>query len=141
MNQSNLCELWHKRMVTDNEGEVDSHKFDDPCQDSEIKKEPSVLYNPQQNGIAEKKSRDVIFHEKDVSRHFREPQNDIDMEVQEAPASESLIHDSSLSDGQREEAKESSVYPIKEPIERLPRCSSFFFISVEPRHLFKILHL
>ena len=39
-------ELWHKMMVTSNE------KEDDPCQNSEIKREPTVLFNPQQNGIA-----------------------------------------------------------------------------------------
>ena len=79
-------------MATSNEGEVDSHKFDDPCQDSEMKREPSMLFNPQQNGIAKKKSRDLIFHKEVVSRHSKEPPSDIHMEVQEATTSESPVH-------------------------------------------------
>ena len=33
-----------------------------PCQDLEIKREPTVLFNPQQSGVVEKVSRDVVFH-------------------------------------------------------------------------------
>ena len=57
-------------------------------------------------------SRDVISLEKVVSRHFTEPPNDIDMKV-------SPVHESSLSDKQREEAKESPFDLFKKPIERL----------------------
>ena len=64
-----------------------------------------MLFNPQQNGIAEKESRDVAFYEKVVSCHFREPPSDIDMEVQEVPASGSLVHESSFLDEKREEAR------------------------------------
>ena len=63
-------------------------------------------------------TRDAISLEKVVSCHFREPPSNIDMEV-------SPVHVSSLSNEQREEARESSVNLFKKPIERLQDCSSF----------------
>ena len=75
-------------------------------------REPTLLFNPQLNGITKKKSRDVTFHEKEVSHHFREIPSSIDMEV-------SLVYEPSLLD----EHRESSVDPIKEPIEKLQGCS------------------
>ena len=41
---------------SDNGGEFDSHHFNDLCQDSEIKRELIVPYNPQQNGVAKRKN-------------------------------------------------------------------------------------
>ena len=76
-----------------------------------------MLFNPH-NGIAEKKSRDVTFHEKEVSHHFREPPSNIDMEV-------SLVYESSLSYQQGK----SSVDLISEPIESLQGCSSMSHIT------------
>ena len=73
---------------------------------------------PQLNGIAKKKSRDVTFHEKEVSHHFREPPSNIDMEV-------SLVYESSLS----YEQGKSSVDLISEPIESLQGCSSMSHIT------------
>ena len=94
--------------VTSNEGEVESHKLDYPCQDLEIKREPTVLFNPQQSRIAEKKSRDVTFH------NYKESSRNSYMEVQE-----SSVHESSRSNKHREEAREPLVDPIKKPIKRL----------------------
>ena len=44
---------------TDNQKEFDSHKYDDLCLASEIKREMTVPYNPQQNGVAERKNRRI----------------------------------------------------------------------------------
>ena len=76
-----------------------------------------MLFNPH-NGIAEKKSRDVTFHEKEVSHHFREIPSNIDMEV-------SPVYEPSLLD----EHRESSVDPIKELIERVQGYSSMSHVT------------
>jgi transposase InsO family protein len=41
---------------TDNEGEYTSTKFLDLCKEAGIKREKIVAYNPQQNGVAERKT-------------------------------------------------------------------------------------
>ena len=46
-------------MRSDNGGEFDSHHFIDLCRDSGIKRELTVPYNPQQNGVAERKNRTI----------------------------------------------------------------------------------
>ena len=47
----------HIRILrSDNEGEYDSNEFDDFCKEAWIKKELTVPYNPQQNGVAERKN-------------------------------------------------------------------------------------
>ena len=81
------------------DGEFDSHHLKDLCWEAGIKRELSVPYNPQQNGVAERKnrticeaaqammhdldllplfgqryfevSRDVTFHEEVAFRHPR----------------------------------------------------------------------
>jgi transposase InsO family protein len=43
----------------DNGKEFDSHKYDDLCRASGIKRELTVPYNPQQNGVAERKNKTI----------------------------------------------------------------------------------
>lgn len=40
-------------------GEFVSHDFDDFCQDAGIKRELTIPYNPQQNGVPERKNRTI----------------------------------------------------------------------------------
>ena len=42
---------------SDNGGEYESKEFNDFCREAGIKKELTVPYNPQQNGVAERKNR------------------------------------------------------------------------------------
>ena len=44
---------------SDNGGEFDSHHFNDLCRESGIKRELTIPYNPQQNGVVERKSRTI----------------------------------------------------------------------------------
>ena len=46
-------------MRSDNGGEYESNEFDDFCQEAGIKKELTVPYNPQQNGVAERKNKTI----------------------------------------------------------------------------------
>ena len=50
----------HIRILrSDNGGEYESNKFDDFCREAGIKKDMTVPYNPQQNGVAERKNRTI----------------------------------------------------------------------------------
>jgi transposase InsO family protein len=49
-----------KVLRTDNEGEYTSNEFTDFCKEVGIKREKTVAYNPQQNGVAERKNRSII---------------------------------------------------------------------------------
>ena len=44
---------------SDNGGEYESNEFDHFCREAGIKKELTVPYNPQQNGVAERKNRTI----------------------------------------------------------------------------------
>ena len=46
-------------MRSNNGGEYESNEFDDFCREARIKKELTVPYNPQQNGVAEGKNRTI----------------------------------------------------------------------------------
>ena len=48
-----------KMLRTNNGGEYESHSFEDLCKESGIKTQLTVPYNPQQNGIAERKNRTI----------------------------------------------------------------------------------
>ena len=48
-----------RALRSDNGGEFDSHHFIDLYRDSGIKRELTVPYNPQQNGVAKRKSRTI----------------------------------------------------------------------------------
>jgi transposase InsO family protein len=45
--------------TTDNGKAFDSHKYDDLCRTSGIKRELTMPYNPQQNGVAERKNKTI----------------------------------------------------------------------------------
>ena len=50
----------HIRILrSDNGSEYESNEFDDFCQEARIKKELPIPYNPQQNGVAERKNRTI----------------------------------------------------------------------------------
>ena len=50
----------HIRILrSDNGGEYESNEFDDFYREARIKRELTVPYNPQQNGVAERKNRTI----------------------------------------------------------------------------------
>ena len=49
-----------KTFRSDNGGEFTSNEFKELCKDSRIKRELSTPYNPQQNGIAERKNKTIM---------------------------------------------------------------------------------
>jgi transposase InsO family protein len=49
-----------KVLRSDNGGEYTSNDFKDFCKEAGIKRELTVSYNPQQNGVAERKNRSII---------------------------------------------------------------------------------
>jgi transposase InsO family protein len=49
-----------KVLRTDNGGEYTSNDFSDFCKEAGIKRELTVPYNPQQNGVAERKNRSIV---------------------------------------------------------------------------------
>jgi transposase InsO family protein len=49
-----------KVLRTDNGGEFTSTEFIDFCKEAGIKREKTMAYNPQQNGVAERKNRSII---------------------------------------------------------------------------------
>lgn len=48
----------------DDEGEYTSNKFKDFCKDARIKKEKTIVYKLQQNGVVERKNRSIISYVK-----------------------------------------------------------------------------
>ena len=61
---------------SDNGGEFTSNEIKELCKDSRIKRELSTPYNPQQNGIAERKNRTIMeaaremLHDQDLPMHL-----------------------------------------------------------------------
>jgi transposase InsO family protein len=49
-----------KVLRSDNGGEYTSNDFSDFCKEAGIKRELTVPYNPQQNGVAERKNRSIV---------------------------------------------------------------------------------
>jgi transposase InsO family protein len=56
----NLTERKIKVLRSDNGGEYTSKDFNNFCIEARIKREYTVPYNPQQNGVAERKNRTII---------------------------------------------------------------------------------
>ena len=56
----NLPEKKIKIMRLDNGGEFTSNEFNDFCKEVGIKRELTIPYNPQQNGVAERKNRSIM---------------------------------------------------------------------------------
>ena len=65
-----------KTIRSDNGREFTSNEFKELCKESRIKREFSTPYNPQQNGIAERKNRTIIeaaramIHDQDLPMHL-----------------------------------------------------------------------
>jgi transposase InsO family protein len=56
----NLTERKIKVLRSDNRGEYTSKDFNNLCIEAGIKREYTVPYNPQKNGVAERKNRTII---------------------------------------------------------------------------------
>jgi transposase InsO family protein len=61
---------------SDNRGEFTSEEFKEYCKEVGIKRELSIPYNPQQNGIAERKNQTIMeavkamIHDRDLPMHM-----------------------------------------------------------------------
>jgi len=56
----NLSERKIKTLRSDNGGEFTSKEFNNFCREAGIKRELTTSYNPQQNGVAERKNRSIM---------------------------------------------------------------------------------
>ena len=56
----NLSEKKIKMLRLDNGGEFTSNEFNNFCKEVGIKRELTIPYNPQQNGVAERNNRSII---------------------------------------------------------------------------------
>ena len=56
----NLSEKKIKILRSNNGGEFTSNEFNECCEEARIKRELIVPYNPQQNGVAERKNRSIM---------------------------------------------------------------------------------
>jgi transposase InsO family protein len=72
----NLSERKINIVRSDNEGEYTSKEFVSFCRDAEIKRELTTPYNPQQNGVAERKNITIMeavktmIHDQDLPMHL-----------------------------------------------------------------------
>jgi hypothetical protein len=72
----NLSEIKIKILRSNSGGEYTSNEFGNFCRDVEIKRELTTPYNPQQNGVAERKNRTIMeevktmIHNQDLPMHL-----------------------------------------------------------------------
>jgi transposase InsO family protein len=72
----NLSERKIKILRSENEGEYTLNEFGSFCRDIRIKMELTTPYNPQQNGVAERKNKTIMeaikimIHDKDLPVHL-----------------------------------------------------------------------
>ena len=72
----NLSQKRIKTLRSDNGGEFTSGEFNDYCKEVGIKRELTIPYNPQQNGVAEKKNRSIMevvkamIHDQDLPMYL-----------------------------------------------------------------------
>ena len=68
----NLYERKIYILKSDNGGEFTSNEFNDFCKEDRIKRELTIPYNPQQNGVVERKNKSImevvkaIIHDQDL---------------------------------------------------------------------------
>ena len=74
--EENLSEKKIKILQSDNRGEFTSNKFNDFCKEAGIKRELTIPYNLQQNGVAERKNRSIMeavkamIHDQDLPMYL-----------------------------------------------------------------------
>ena len=74
----NLSEKKIKNLRSDNGGEFTSNEFKDFCKEVGIKRELTTPYNPQKNGVVERKNRSIMeevrsmIHDQDLPMHLWE---------------------------------------------------------------------
>ena len=74
----NLSEKKIKILRSDNGGEFTSYEFNYFCKEAGIKRELTFPYNPQQNGVAERKNRSIMeavkymIHDQDLPMYLWE---------------------------------------------------------------------
>ena len=67
-----------KIFLSDKDGEFTSNQFKELCKDLGIKRELTTPYNPQQNGVAERKNKTIMeaaramLHDQDLPMHLWE---------------------------------------------------------------------
>ena len=72
----NLSDKKIKTLRSDNGGEYTSKEFEAFCKDAGIKRELTTPYNPQQNGVAERKNRTIMevvktmIYDQDLPMHL-----------------------------------------------------------------------
>ena len=73
--EENLFEKKIKILRSDNGGEFTSNEFNDFCKEVGIKRELTIPYNPQQNGVVERKNISIMevvkamIHDKDIAMY------------------------------------------------------------------------
>jgi transposase InsO family protein len=78
----NLSERNIKILRSDNGGEYTSKEFVNFCKDAEIKRELTTPYNPQQNGVAERKNKTIMeamktmIHDQDLQCTYGQKQQE-----------------------------------------------------------------
>ena len=74
----NLSKNKRKILRSDNAGEFTSNEFNELCKEERIKRDLTIPYNPQQNGVAERKNRYImeamkaVIHDQDLSMYLWE---------------------------------------------------------------------
>ena len=72
----NLSDKKIKTLRSDNGGEYTSKEFEAFCKDAGIRRELTTPYNPQQNGVAERKNRTIMeavktmIYDQDLPMHL-----------------------------------------------------------------------
>ena len=72
----NLSDKRIKTLRSDNGGEYTSKEFEAFCKDAGIKRELTTPYNPQQNGVVERKNRTIMesvktmIYDQDILMHL-----------------------------------------------------------------------
>ena len=68
----NLSEKRIKILRSDNGGEFTSSEFNEYCKEDGIKRELTIPFNPQQNGVEERKNRSIMEYVKALI-HYQDP--------------------------------------------------------------------